>query len=318
VTPARPRYLRLSVTSRCNLRCLYCRSGEDDPVAETSADPTVEELRFLVECAAEEGVEKIRLTGGEPLLREELEEIVHAVNGVAGVRETLLTTNGLGLETRARALRAAGLTRVNVSLDSLRRETYLRITGGDRIEAARRGIAAAVAVFDEVKINAVLLRGINDDEIESLVRFAAGDGMEIRFIERYGFGGVAERTAETVTVEEVRNVLERAFGPLRPVENAPLSVAERFELPLLLNARVGLIAAASHPPCAACEKLRFTAEGTLQSCLFAPAGVDLRPLLAQRDAPAVRRAVRECFAAKCRGGPGLHPAARSPIHRIGG
>jgi cyclic pyranopterin phosphate synthase len=297
---------------------VYCRDGGCDAANGAPLEPTVEEVRFLAECAASEGVRKVRLTGGEPLLRDDLEEIVAALKKIPGIGEAVLTTNAIGLAERAKALSSAGLSRVNISLDTLRHETFARIAGEDRLDDVLAGIEQATKVFDEVKLNAVLMRGVNDDEIETLVRFAAKIGTEIRFIERYGFRRPGDMPRDGVPVEEVRRRIEAAFGPIRPVQASPLSVADRFEIPSLDHALIGLIASSTHPPCDSCEKLRITSDGELRGCLFAASGVDVRPFLAAKDAASLRRAVRNVFSSKCRAGPGTQPTAAQPINRIGG
>ena len=313
-----PRYLRVSLTARCNLRCFYCRPQGDCAECDGTEEPTPDQLGLLVRCAAAEGVRKVRLTGGEPLERADLEAIARIVSATAGINETTLTTNGIGLDRRAEALMRAGLGRANVSLDTLRPDRFARITGHDRLGEVLAGIDAAVRAFEEVKLNTVLLRGINDDEIEPLVRFAAERGICIRFIERYGSPGSPPASGDAVSAEEVKRRLRRAFGPLERLPSPPLSVEESYALPQAGGARVGIIAAASHPPCCTCAKLRFTAEGRLQACLFAPAeGDDLRPLLRRGDEQAIRSAIRDCFAAK-RAKPASRRSLPEPVNRIGG
>ena len=314
----RPRYLRISLTARCNLACSYCRPSGSAPDDGPEAEPTVEEIGFLAACAAEEGVRKVRLTGGEPLLRPDLEEIASAVHAVPDIREVVLTTNGIGLGARAAGLRRAGLARANVSLDTLRPERFERITGSDRLSEVLAGIEAGARVFEEVKLNTVILPGVNEDEIADLARHAASQNVEIRFIERYGAQGVASDDEGAVTAGEIRRRLDAAFGVTLPEQGDALSPAKRYQVPALDGARVGIIASSSAPPCGSCAKLRFTARGELQACLFGPVGADIRPQLRARDAAAVRRAIREVYAAKRRTGPGPAPAAATGINRVGG
>lgn len=312
-----PRYLRISLTSRCNLACRYCRpSGADEDAA--LPEPTAEEVGFLAACAAEEGVVKARLTGGEPLLRTDLEDVVRVVDAADGIREVVLTTNGIGLDKRADALRRAGLVRANVSLDTLRPERFEAITGADRLGDVLAGIDAAARAFEEVKLNTVVLAGENEDEIADLTRYAADRDIEIRFIERYGAHGIEPDGGVAVPASEIRRRLEAAFGPLSPLDGDALSPARRYRIPTLDDARVGIIASSTAPPCGSCAKLRFTARGQLRSCLFAPHGADIRIQLRARDAEAVRRAIREVYAAKPRAGPGPAPKASAGINRIGG
>lgn len=311
-----PRYLRVSVTGRCNLRCYYCRpEGPCD--ADFAQEFTPEEISTLVRGAAAEGVYKVRLTGGEPLLRKDLEAIVGAVSSIPGIRQTTLTTNGIGLAQRAAALRDSGLDSVNVSLDTLRPERFAAITGRDLHADVLAGIEAAAEVFDVVKLNAVLLRGVNDDEIEALVEFAVRRGLWIRFIERYP-SLCAGRSGGCVPAEEVEERLRKSFGPLEAVPAAELSVEETYVLPSAGGVRVGLISSVTGPPCERCTKLRFTARGELRPCLFAGWGLDLAPLLRRGDLPAVRAAIRDAFARKRRSAPTPSSVVPDPISHIGG
>ncbi len=312
-----PRYLRISVTGRCNLHCLYCRPEGARCPAPVS-EPSVEQISVLVRCAAAEGIRKVRITGGEPLLRDDLEDIVRAVRSTTGIAEVNLTTNAIGLDRRAEALRQAGLERVNVSLDTLRPERFLAITGRDRHGEVLAGIEAAADVFHPVKLNTVLLRGINDDEIVPLVEFAARRGLWIRFIERYGSPWAAALPDGCLPADEVRARLREAFGRLEPLPSAELSVEETYALPGAGGVKVGLISSVTCPPCEACSKLRFTASGELRACLYADCGTDLTPLLRRRDVPAIRAAIRSAFAAKRRDGPPPSAVVPVPISQIGG
>ena len=312
-----PRYLRVSVTTRCNLRCFYCRPGRAEE-ERVLPEPSVEDLALLVRCAAEEGVRKVRLTGGEPLMREDLEAVVGRVSATPGVAETALTTNGIGLATRAAGLKQAGLDRANISLDTLRGPRFLAITGHDRLNEVTAGIDAAARVFDRVKINTVLLRGRNEDEIGDLVRFAAERGLRIRFIENYPCAGAPPTPGGHIPVPEIKERLEAMFGTLEPMSAAPLSVERTYRVPSVEGVRVGLIAAASGPACATCAKLRFTGAAELLPCLFAESGVDLAPLLRRQDAAGIRRAVREAFAAKRRSGPRDNSRVSAAVNIVGG
>jgi cyclic pyranopterin phosphate synthase len=296
--PTRPHYLRLAVTGRCNLCCVYCRP-EGASHGAPGADPGVGALRLLVECAAAEGVRKVRLTGGEPLLRADLEELVRAVSTVPGIDETVMTTNGLGLAARACGLRDAGLQRVNVSLDTLRPERMARMAGRDAVEEVLAGIRRAARVFPLVKTNTVVLRGWNDDELCELVRFAAEAGARARFIEYYPT--LSAPSLAGLSAAEIRARLEAEFGALEPLPGDEGAVETLFRVPGP-GATVGLIASAGEPPCERCAKLRVSPDGQLLPCLFDAAGVDISGLLAAGDADGVRRALREAFAAKGRCG----------------
>lgn len=294
----RPTYLRISVSARCNLRCVYCRPEGAWAGPDAASELAPEYIAVLAECAAAEGVHKIRITGGEPLLRDDLEQIVHAVSRTPGITETTLTTNGIGLAGRAVRLKQAGLDRVNISLDTVRPERFRAITGRDRHHEVLAGIEAAAKVFEVVKLNAVLLEGVNDDEIEALVAFASRKGLWLRFIECYASPCSPPGGHGRVSAEEVKRRLRRAYGPLQSVEASESSVEEAFLLPSAGGAKVGVIASVTHPPCSKCAKLRFTASGELRACLFEERGVNLVPLLERTDRPAIRAAIREVFALK--------------------
>ena len=312
------RYLRMSVTALCNLHCVYCRAGVNGNPTGRADEPPLDDLALLARCAAAEGVRKVRITGGEPLLRPDLPDIVRCVSATPGIEETALTTNGIGLDLVAADLKRAGLRRPNISLDTLRAERFRAITGHDRLAEVVAGVEVAAQTFDTVKLNTVLLRGVNDDEIEALVGFAARLGAEIRFIERYPSLGAADDCPPAVPAAEVEQRLRRAFGAIERLPTPALSVAESYALPSAGGARVGIIASVSHPPCRTCGKLRFTAGGKLRGCLFRPSGCDVLSLLRQEDEDAVRRAMRDVFAAKVRSGHRLDGAATAPVNLMGG
>ncbi len=296
--PTRPSYLRLAVTGRCNLCCLYCR-----PLATAcepgTPDPPVSALRLLVECAAAEGVRKVRLTGGEPLLRADLEEVARAVSSVPGITETVMTTNGLGLAARAAPLREAGVQRVNVSVDTLRPERMAAMTGRDALSEVLDGVRAAASVFPLVKTNTVVLRGRNDDELGDIVRFAAGVSARARFIEYYPT--LSAPSLAGLTAPEMLERLTAEFGALEPLAGDEGAVERLYRVPAL-GATVGLIASREEPPCERCAKLRVSPDGRLMPCLFDAEGLDIAGMLADGDAAGVRRALRQAFAAKGRCG----------------
>jgi len=314
----RPRYLRISVTSRCNLNCVYCRPRGMQYRPDVLQEFRPREIATLARCAAAEGVRKVRITGGEPLVRGDLEDIVRAVSRTPGITETDLTTNAIGLASRALELKKAGLGRVNISLDTLRPERFVAITGHDRLQDVLAGITAAAELFRPVKLNTVLMPGVNDDEIEALVAFAARRGLWIRFIERYGARGSGSAPCKYVPAEEIKKRLRDAFGVLRRVQCSALSVEETYVLPSAGGAKVGVIASVSHPPCAACSRLRFTASGELLSCLFASSGIDVLALVGKNDTAGIRAAIRKAFALKDRRGAGRAPAVSVPISHVGG
>lgn len=269
--------LRLSVTDRCNLRCGYCMPEEHYVWLPRQSLLTFEELDRLAGIFVSLGANKVRLTGGEPLLRHGLPALVGMLAARNGITDLAMTTNGLLLGSEAAALRAAGLRRVTVSLDTLRPARMLAFARSPRHGDVVNGIAAAAAAgFEGIKLNSVIIRGYNDDEILDLVDFAKDRNLEVRFIEYMDVGGATRwKLADVVTRAELLETIGHRFGtpqPLsRPGSSAP---AERFSLPD--GTTFGIIASVTAPFCADCDRSRVTADGTWFSCLYAEPGMDLR------------------------------------------
>jgi cyclic pyranopterin phosphate synthase len=273
--------LRISLTDRCNLRCTYCMPAEGldwMPRAEQLSD--AELMRLVTIAVRDLGIHELRFTGGEPLLRKGLEELVAASAALEPRPDISLTTNGIGLARRAEALAAAGVNRLNVSMDTLRPERFASITRRDRLSDVLDGLTAArSAGLDPVKINSVLLRGVNDDEAADLLAFAVEHGYELRFIEQMPLDAQHgwERT-EMVTAGEIMERLTARFTLTPDGEERGGAPAERY----LVDggpARVGVIASVTRPFCGACDRTRLTADGQVRSCLFARTETDLRALL---------------------------------------
>ncbi len=269
------RTLRVSVTDRCNLRCLYCMP-EAEYVWLPRADLlTFEEIDRLVGVFIGEGVTRVRLTGGEPLLRRDLPGLVARLGARAGLQERSLTTNGVHLGDSAAALREAGLDRVTVSLDTLRADRFERLSRSRDLPAVLAGIDAARAAFGTIKIDTVAIRGENDDELADLTRYAGRLGAEIRFIEYMDVGGATRWSAGRVIPRaEILQRLEQAFGPATPLGRPDAAPASRFALPG--GQVIGVIASTTDPFCADCDRARLTADGQLFTCLYATRGLDLR------------------------------------------
>jgi GTP 3',8-cyclase len=269
--------LRVSLTDRCNLRCTYCMPAEGLPWLPAPELLTDDEIVRLVAIAVGHlGVREVRLTGGEPTLRPGLPGIVERVAALEPRPEISLTTNGLSLRHHAAALASAGLDRVNVSLDTLRRDRFLALTRRDRLADVLSGLeAAADAGLTPVKVNAVLMRGVNDDEAPELLRFALRRGYELRFIEQMPLDAQhGWDRASMVTAAEIRRDIERAHR-LTPEPGRGSAPAETFFVdggP----AKVGIIASVTAPFCAACDRVRLTADGQVRDCLFARTESDLR------------------------------------------
>jgi len=269
--------LRISVTDRCNLRCRYCMPEEDYVWLPKASILTFEEIARLARVFVSLGVTKLRLTGGEPLLRHDLPTLVSLLSALE-VGDLAMTTNGLLLEKQAEALRRAGLQRVTVSLDTMRAERMRELARSHRHADVLAGIAAARAAgFAPIKLNTVVIRGVNDDELSDLIEFARGQGAEVRFIEYMDVGGATGWSAEQVVSQ--REMLERLaerYGPVAPVSSAddPSAPAERFRLSD--GTTFGIIASTTAPFCRSCDRSRLTADGTWFLCLYAEQGVDLR------------------------------------------
>jgi cyclic pyranopterin phosphate synthase len=269
------RNLRVSVTDRCNLRCSYCMPEEEYTWLPRPALLTFEELTRLARVFVSLGVRKLRLTGGEPLLRRDLHRLVGMLAPLDGLEDLAMTTNAVLLADQARPLRQAGLGRLTVSLDTLRPERFLASTRRDELERVLAGLQAARAAgFAPVKLNCVVQRGFNDDELVELVDFARGHGAQMRFIEYMDVGGATRWASGTVVSRaEILGVLEQRFGGLVPLYEDPSAPAELFEL--RDGTRVGVIASTTAPFCGTCDRARLTADGHLFLCLYGRLGLDL-------------------------------------------
>ena len=270
--------IRISVTDRCNLRCSYCMPEEEYTWLPRASLLSFEEITRLVSIFTHLGAGKIRLTGGEPLLRRDLAQLIEMIRPIDGVREIALTTNALLLAPLAARLKAAGLDRVTVSLDTMQPERMLAFARSGHHADVITGIDAAIAAgFENVKINSVVVRGYNEDEIVALAEFAVSRGIEPRYIEYMDVGGATQWTsAAVVSREEIVAVLARHHGAATavPRDNDPHAPAERFRFADGLV--VGVISSTTAPFCRDCDRARLTADGTLFLCLYADQGIDLR------------------------------------------
>ena len=273
------RSLRISVTDRCNLRCRYCMPEPDYVWLPRESILRFEEIERLVRIFAGLGVRKIRLTGGEPTLRNSLDQLVRLLAAIPKIRDIALTTNATRLSRFALPLRAAGLHRITVSLDTLRPDRFQPMTGADNHREVLEGITAAAAVgFPGLKINTVIIRGYNDDEIIDLLEFGRERGAEVRFIEYMDVGGATRWSQDQVVARrEILSLVSRQFGGARPLPGNSSAPAERFVLPD--GTRFGIIASVTEPFCSQCDRARLTADGMLFFCLYAMAGINLRTLL---------------------------------------
>jgi GTP 3',8-cyclase len=274
--------LRVSLTDRCNLRCSYCMPPEGLDWLPKPEVLTGDEVVRLVRIGVETlGIREVRFTGGEPLLRRDLVSIIAATAALSPRPEISLTTNGIGLDRRVGALRDAGLDRINVSLDTLRPEVFRKLTHRDRLPDVLSGLAAAAAAgLTPVKVNAVLMRDLNEDEAPALLRYCVAHGYELRFIEQMPLDAQhGWKRTEMITADEIFDSLSRAFTLSPDTERERgAAPAETF----LVDggpARVGVIGSVTRPFCGACDRVRLTADGQIRNCLFARSESDLRAAL---------------------------------------
>ncbi|MBI4352995.1 MAG: GTP 3',8-cyclase MoaA [Candidatus Omnitrophica bacterium] len=273
-------YLRVSLIDRCNLRCFYCMpQGFSNPFKEDEL-LALEEVFEIVSLFQELGVRKVRLTGGEPLLRKGVPELVAKIKSLPGIREVVMTSNGVLLNAFAARLKQAGLDRINVSLDTLSPETFRRITGLDKLKDVLDGIEAAVACgIAPIKINAVLMKGWNDHEVTALAAFAVERGMEVRFIEWMPTAADirAVREDRFLSVDFARRKIEEAYG-LIPDLSEPFAPARSFFIQGT-RSKVGFISPLSNAFCPMCNRVRLRANGMLKTCLHGKEDLDIRTLL---------------------------------------
>ncbi len=294
--------LRISVTDRCNLRCTYCMP-EDVTFMNRAELLTFEETAQFVRVAATLGIDKIRLTGGEPLMRRDVARLAAMLVEIPGIRDVGLTTNGLLLAEHAQSLHDAGLRRINVSLDSLDPERFRQLARRDGLERVLAGIDAAKrAGFDPIKVNAVIIRGVNDADVAPLARRAREDGWEMRFIEYMPIGAEQWERDKVYFGHEILDAIERDVAPLVPAgDYDPHAPAMDFVY-ADGKGRVGLIASVSRPFCMSCNRLRLTCDGKLRNCLFALEETDVKGLLrAGTGAEHLAEVIRATVAAKWEG-----------------
>ncbi|PMR71835.1 GTP 3',8-cyclase MoaA [Billgrantia endophytica] len=296
----RVRYVRISVTDRCDFRCVYCMSEEMTflPRAQVL---TLEELGTVARAFIEMGVEKVRLTGGEPLVRRDIDHLVAEIGSMPGLKDFAMTTNGAGLVKHAKRLREAGLGRLNISLDTLDPERFRQLTRTGELGRVLDGLRAArEAGFDRIKLNAVILKGRNDDEVVDLVAFARAEGVDISFIEEMPLGDVSDHSrAETFcSSDDVQALIERQYA-LIPTTETTLGPSRYFRM-ADSDSRVGFISPHSHNFCSTCNRVRVTVEGRLLLCLGNEHSVDLRAVMRRYpgDLDALKKAIVEAMPLK--------------------
>lgn len=276
-------YLRVSLTDKCNLRCGYCMPAEGIRHLSHEDILSLEEIQRTVVIMTELGVRKVRLTGGEPLVRKGVTDLVKMLD--TGLLKIVMTTNGIRLQEMAKDLKEAGLTEVNISLDTLNRDTFIKLSGNDGLDGVIAGIRAAADAGLKVKLNCVPIKGINDDETEALISFAEETGSDIRFIELMPIGCGAHyqgipsdeiiKKLETEYGDHSEDIAKSAYPEIKKVIKGPA----RYYCFKGLKVRVGFISPLSHGFCEHCNRIRLTAEGFLKLCLQYPYGIDLKALL---------------------------------------
>jgi cyclic pyranopterin phosphate synthase len=273
------RNLRISVTDRCNLRCQYCMPEEHYVWLPRSDILSFEEISRLVDCFCEVGVDRVRLTGGEPLLRHDLPTLVRELAAKPALRDLALTTNGILLAEQAPALAAGGLQRLTVSLDTLRPDRFRALTRRDGLAQVLAGIAAARAAgLRPLKLDAVVMRGTNEDELVDLIDYGKRVDAEVRFIEYMDVGGATHWSVEKVHPRQAMlDDLARHYGPIEPIREETSAPAARYRLPD--GTTFGIISSTTEPFCRTCDRARLTADGMWYLCLYARIGTDLRAAL---------------------------------------
>jgi len=270
--------LRLSVTDRCNLRCQYCMPEMEYVWLPREDMLHFEEISRLVDVFMALGVNHIRLTGGEPLLRRDLSSLVDMIASKEGLKDLALTSNGILLADQLPELKAAGLRRVTVSLDTLRADRFVKLARFDELKRVQRGIEAASSLFGSLKLDTVVIRGVNDDELVDLIEYGRRVHAEVRFIEYMDVGGATHWSAASVVSR--REMLERLaahYGPVVPLAKEGTAPADRYQL--TDGTVFGIISSTTEPFCQQCDRSRLTADGMWYLCLYATRGTDLRAAL---------------------------------------
>jgi GTP 3',8-cyclase len=277
------RDLRVSLTDRCNFRCFYCLPHGEPPIAPKEQMLSYEEIDYVCEIFVSLGIEKIRLTGGEPMLRRDIETIIRKLSRLkgSGLQDLALTTNGYYLPDRAQSLKDAGLDRVTISVDSLKRDVFKRMTGVDVLDKVLNGIAAAKkAGLDPIKINAVIVRGHNEDEVADFAAFAREHDVKMRFIEFMPLDSGHEWAREdVVSGKEIRERISESFPLVRVDVARGSETSSRYRFVDEAPGEIGIIAPVTEPFCGACSRIRLTSDGQIRTCLFSTIEPSLRDVV---------------------------------------
>ena len=296
--------LRISVTDRCNIRCFYCMPNENIRFLPRQDLLTFEEIQRFVRVTASMGIRKLRITGGEPLVRADLHQLIRMLARLPGIEDIALTTNGILLSKHAEALHKAGLRRVNISLDALDAETFYKVSRREGFDQVLTGIAAAIRTgFEQIRLNALAIPGVNDCQIIPLADFARQHRLELRFIEFMPLDAENQwQTEQVLAGSEIRRRLEAQFGPLNPLPRNDLNQpAVDYEF-ADGRGRIGFINSVTEPFCGNCNRLRVTAEGQVRNCLFSTLEWDARAVLRKGGTDMeLARLVADCVRAKKEG-----------------
>lgn len=288
-------YLRLSLTDRCNLQCRYCCPPHPIRLLDRSEICSFSELLDVVRVAGDLGIRKIRVTGGEPLLRKGSIEFLSALSRIETIEEIALTTNGTLLGPHLRDLKQIGIRRINISLDTLSEEAYVRITGNPCLPAVLEAVDAACRLGFRIKVNMVVIRGVNDREIPEFLAYFCARGIEVRFIEFMPLCGGAWRERDFLSLEEIKSRISQRFA-LQPLGSA--GVAREFQVSdgNGLSGKIGIIPPVTRSFCGSCSRIRISASGELRPCLFSSRKIPLLPILrGDRDPARVAERIREAF-----------------------
>jgi len=277
------RDLRVSLTDRCNFRCFYCLPHGEPPIAPKEQMLSYEEIEHVCDIFVSLGIEKLRLTGGEPMLRRDIETIIRKLSRLkgSGLKDLALTTNGYYLPDRAQSLKDAGLDRVTISLDSLKRDVFKRMTGVDVLDKVLAGIAASKAAgLEPIKINAVIVRGHNEDEVADFAAFAREYDVKMRFIEFMPLDSGHEWSRDdVVSGKEIRDRISERFPLVRLEEPRGSETSSRYRFADGAPGEIGIIAPVTEPFCGACSRIRLTADGQIRTCLFSTVEHSLRDVV---------------------------------------
>jgi GTP 3',8-cyclase len=272
-------YLRVSVTQNCNLKCIYCSPDENSCVQKCLDALKPEEFEKIVRSMAKVGIKKVRITGGEPLIRTDLCEIIELIYTIPGIEDISLTTNGINLDWMAKKLWTAGLKRLNISLDSLKKDRFKYITGGGRLEDTLKGIEEALALgFNPIKINTVLIKNVNDDEIDDFIQMAKDNSLEVRLIELMPIGSFGEHNSDKIVYN---SDIINARPELIPCESSPGGQPAVYYRIEGYKGKVGFISPMSHKFCNCCNRIRLTSDGKIKPCLGNNGEVDVIGVLRQ-------------------------------------